>query len=402
MHTPIASIRIRQWFPFALLVGVAQTLAACNDHRVREPQALRAPGVSISRDVAARDLPQVDAVALKRRDSTTDAVLASPGPLLVLDTLLVVIDYQPEEKPIVLYDVRTMRMLGRLGRMGSGPGELQSPFALGADATDSARFWVLDAALLKLTPLRLSDLSERSPTPSRDISLAKAYGATAFVWTSDSTVLLTGSFQDGRYGVLSVPSGNVTWHGTLRGDPKVHAMFRNLAYETRPASLSESGTVALLAMYAGDVELTATDGAHRGFAETPFAFEPQFKMVTRGDRRGYADDSARFGYISAASSKARLFGLFSGRRRSTNDGVPYVGRYVHVFNHLGAHCGVLLLDQDAIAIAVNADGSRLFASARDGETQRINRYDIPRDHCDLVGTGAAPRGSNPGATLDTK
>lgn len=159
-------------------------------------------------------------------------------------------------------------------------------------------------------------------------------------------------------------------------------MFRNLAYEVRPVILGGVDRVALMGMHTGDIELVDMSGAHLGFAETAHRFDPLYRPWREGERRSYVpSDSLRFGYLWGTASPRLLYGLFSGRMRlKSTRGSSFVGKWVHVFDHDGAPCARLMLDEDAIAITVDASDTFLFASTH-GENPGVARYPLPASLC---------------------
>ena len=78
-----------------------------------------------------------------------------------------------------------------------------------------------------------------------------------------------------------------------------------------------------------------------------------------------SDATLRFGYIDVAVTSSRIYGLYSGRTRNGNGGNASFGWQVHVFDWSGKLIDVIDVEQDLIAIAVNADDSTLYGVSHD-------------------------------------
>jgi hypothetical protein len=365
-----------------IAAAVLLSSAGCVDRNNAVEKELRPPGKIVPIASANVDEVQEPAIHLNADVRTLSEDLGVPGALLLVDSAVVVVDGSPRDRPILAFHNKTLRGLGSFSRIGRGPGELRDPWYLAPDPRDSGGFWVLDISLQKLMQLHVGSPNQGASIVTKEISVSKVGGATAFVWLNDSTILLTGTLRNGRVATFVTGSGRLTFGGILRGDPNVQPMFRNLAYEIRPVRLNNTSKVALLGMHTGDIELVDHQGTHHGFAETVHRFDPVYRAWKEGGYRGYVpSDSLRFGYVWGTASVRLLFGLFSGRMRlKSTSGSSYAGRWVHVFDTSGYQCARLRLDDDAIAIAVDASHSFLFASTH-GENPGIARYPLPPGLC---------------------
>jgi hypothetical protein len=95
----------------------------------------------------------------------------------------------------------------------------------------------------------------------------------------------------------------------------------------------------------------------------------------RQERRSPGED-LRFGYVDATATNTSLYGLYSGRARGELPGYAFYGTFVHEYDWEGRLRRVFKLDAYAIGIAVDPEGSTLYAS-RLYPTPAILRYRLP-------------------------
>lgn len=344
-----------------LPLPVAQLARGCGGLRravsVAAFAASCAPGLA---QPVSGQLPAVQRLAERR---LADAVLlARPTDLTVVGPYVVVLDGGADSVVLVL-DGRGGRVVTRLGRRGSGPGEFVAPWSIDPVPRRTGEFWVYDLSLRRRTHASLS--SQRAARVARTRTVQLDAGVTTMepVWLSDSQFVALGLFQDGRLGVFDA-------RGTLRrtigavppGDPRIPVSVRQHAYQSWMRPNGDRSLLAIAARHASRLEILTLDGRRVAAGNGGDAFEPTYTVREGTDGPVMASDlDLRFGYVGLAASSDRVFGLYSGRSRAEAPGRASLGRYVHVFDWRARLLARLALQGEAVAIAVDGSGSTLYS-----------------------------------------
>lgn len=337
-------------------------------------------------------------IAVTPGDTVGELLHRQPGlsPIMVVPTVLFrsdslsviwrlaqlgsfVVVSQPYHEPhLLVIDTATGQVAQALGRHGEGPGEFNFPGDVSSVGGAGGRIWVADPGLRRLTPLRLVDGHVRIDTAA---SISPGVGAKAFGGTpwSDSTFLISGTYGDGRFQVISL-SGVV---------------LSALGEQERPDT-----TLPLPIVLAANQEVLAVDHSRRRIfgagimngvvriydslgnvlhrAETPYALTPYYRIGTKeGNVSMQPQPATRYGYLGAAATERLVFALFSGRTiRGHQDGAS-AGRFIHVFNWEGKLVGILELPEAIGAIALTPDGRTILASRWEPEPA-VLRIRVPQ------------------------
>ncbi|SOD02973.1 TolB-like 6-blade propeller-like [bacterium JGI 053] len=301
-----------------------------------------------------------------------DDQLGSPERMAVVGDYLVVLDAHTNPAVHVLRRADGIRVRA-FGRNGSGPREFRGPRGIDPVAGDSS-FWVFDEPLQRLVHVDLR--RDTTAVGDRSVTLRSDQLPLAAVWAADGLILSAGLFAHGRLARFD-QSGRMT--GTVgripvdKGPPAVvqHAYTGTLV--ARP----DHGRFALLTRNADRIELFESDGRPLRTVTGPAGFLPVYKA---GSRAGYpvmdSGEDLRFGYVDASATGSALYGLYSGRRRGEIPGYAHYGTFVHEYDWEGRLRRVFKLDAYAIGIAVDPEGTTLYAS-RLYPTPAILRYRLP-------------------------
>ena len=302
-------------------------------------------------------------------------LLAMPTQIAVGNDRIALVDGFAE-RPIHVLDAAGGYITG-LGRAGEGPGEFEGPRAL-EPTTDGDGFWVFDAALSRLTLVE-PDRWESVPASERvTLSVRGPAMVTSLVRRGDDGFIAAGFFGEGRLGHFTGDGEYEGASGTLptsdnEAPPEVlqHAFRGNLKSDPAGARLVFANRNA------GFLEVFTSEGEPVRRIDGPFEFDPVFRvrMGERGPSLATGED-LRFGYVDVATTRDRIYALFSGRTRAGHPDDAVYGRDVHVFDWDGTLHSVLNLDADAMAIAVDLRRGRLLV-VRHLPTPAVVSYDLP-------------------------
>ncbi|MDP2469832.1 MAG: BF3164 family lipoprotein [Candidatus Palauibacterales bacterium] len=301
-------------------------------------------------------------------------MLAMPTRIAITNDRIALVDGFAE-RPVHLLDA-SGRYLAGFGRQGEGPGEFEGPRAIEPTA-DGSGFWVFDMSLSRLT---LVEPDGWDSTPASERLILPIHGpapVTSLVRRVDDTFLAAGFFGEGRLGHFTRGGDYEGATGSIPA-PEVDAPpeVRQHAYRGTLKAAPSLDRLVLANRHAGYLEVFDAEGESLRRIEGPYPFEPGIDVVIgeRGPAFAPGDD-LRFGYVDVAVTDDRIYALFSGRTRAGHPGEAIYGREVHVFDWNGGLVSVLLLDADAMAIAVDVARDRLLV-VRHLPTPALLSYDL--------------------------
>lgn len=242
------------------------------------------------------------------------------------------------------------------GRKGRGPREFEAIFAI--DVIDpSGEIMVHDPTLQRVTRIHLDeDFDGERWVADRSVNLHAGAMVLVAAWTPDGLVGL-GSFTEGRLAHLS-PAGRLlrTTGSTTVAPADVSPQTWTRAYQGRMKPRPDRTRWAVVSRFADRLDIYDEDGRLLAVGDRPYDFGPQ-------DLKTEDPAAVRFGYIDVATTRSRVYGLFSGRTRA--QGGAHLGGLIHVFDWEGRLLDVWELDQRLIALAVTPDGTRLYGVRHD-------------------------------------
>ncbi|MFN9116518.1 MAG: BF3164 family lipoprotein [Gemmatimonas sp.] len=298
--------------------------------------------------------------------------LATPGSILVLDSLLVVID-RKNDKQLSILSKHSGRLLGSFGVKGNGPGEYRAPWTVSADPAVKGRLWVFDRQLRRLTrvdigrmPLAPGFPKVETRTMTRSFNEVISLRAGSFLGANPAA-------ETARLAVALVDGELKSRHAPLpQSPPDVPLAAWQNAQQVHIAVDPNRRRIVAASRYADRIEIFDDGGRAIGLAERFFSFEPRFEagalsVRSRDDKTTMAlGNEARIGYVSLALSKNFIYALFSGTTMGASM-TPTYGAYLHVFDFAGKSRGVYKFQGPVAAIAVEPDDSRLYATRHDPE-----------------------------------
>lgn len=315
-----------------------------------------------------------DAVRLESTVLLEDGRLGQPQVIAVVGEHLAVLDAYLDPAVHVLRR-SDGRRIHAFGREGSGPREFRHPRTVEADPGHSGRFWVFDGQLGRLTRV---DLAADSVVVGGETVLLRSDQLPLHpVWTGDGRILATGLFSRGRLGRFD-RSGRVSGTvGTIPGDRDVPPSVAQHAYTGTLVARPDRARFALLTRHADRIEIFGTGGEPVSVGRGPLGFQPVFSIRTTGGVPSMASgEDLRFGYVSAAATQRAVYGLYSGRARGELPGYAHYGTWIHEYDWDGALTRVFKLDAYLIGIAVDPQGTALYAT-RLYPTPAVLRIPLP-------------------------
>lgn len=310
----------------------------------------------------------------------TGDYLDQPRRLAVAGDRLVVLDRSAPH--VHAFSLPGGERLASFGQSGEGPGEYRSAWQVQREPRDSRDVWVYDFTLLRMTRLRFG----RDPVPQvQEVVNLNAAGGVFMhpVWLTDTTLVVSGIFPlrpDGRLLLANRSGGVVRMVGRAPPHPGAAAVPTTVlqhAYEG-PVTVSPDRSRFAVGTRQGDrLELFAADGTQIAEVTGSTGFLPRFEVNARAEGVSMAvGDDLRGGYVDLASTRDRIYALFSGvLLRDAPDNV-FFGREVHVFDWSGRMLARLRLDEPGLGIAVTPDETQFFTIRHDPEPS-IVRYRLP-------------------------
>ena len=333
------------------------------------PAAALVLAVVADRELPAKGLESTTGVRLEATRSLTSTVLhesaalAAPTDVEVMGSSLIIAD-DFADRPLRLLSRSDGAIERSFGGKGQGPREFESAWSI--DVVDpSGEFMVLDLMLQRITWVDVrEDFQDEVWVGDRSVQLKAETMLMEASWTP-SGMLGLGMFREGRIGHLDAQGAIVRTSGpTPLEGREAPPEIRQQAYQSKLKPNPSRTRWAVATRFADRLEIYDGTGALIAEGDRHYGFEPAFD-AERSDRsvRMVSGGEARFGYLDIATTDSHVYALFSGRTRA--EGRANYGNTVHVFDWDGNLEGVLRLDADVIALAVEPEGSVLYGVRHD-------------------------------------
>jgi hypothetical protein len=277
----------------------------------------------------------------------------------------VLVGARRSDSALYVVSAETGELTGSAGAKGDGRRQFRAPAAVVPTTDDSGGRWLFDVALRRLTRVRLQDGTPRIDTStSAVVQLPPEMVLFDPVWLEDGTLLATGLFSEGRFGIFDRTGAVVGFVGSLPPNPRGDSTEAiRVVYMGKLRAAPDRPRLAVSAPYAGRLDIYRAHDWQALSADVPFPFEPQYAVVEGSRGLTFAPTrNTRYGYIDLAVTKQHVFGLFSGRTEISHPGRDNYAEYVHVFDWEGAFLDAYHLDEDLFVIAVDEEGRRLYGA----------------------------------------
>lgn len=324
--------------------------------------------------VADRELPAKPAkpmedarlapsVVLKAEVLHESDALGAPTDVEVMGSSLVIAD-DFAERPLQLMRRSDGVIERSFGGKGQGPREFESAWAI--DVVDPAgEFMVHDLMLQRVTWVDVrEDFRDGAWVADRSLKLKAETMLTETAWSPQGMVGL-GFLPQGRLAHLDDRGAVVRMTGPTPLDgQEVPPEVRQQAYQSKLKPNPSRTRWAVATRFADRLEIYDAAGSLVAEGTRPYGFEPvyQAKKSTRTVSMASGDET-RFGYLDVATTKSRIYALFSGRTRA--EGRANYGDMVHVFDWDGRLLEAVQLDAFVISLAVDPAGSTLYGLRHD-------------------------------------
>ncbi len=336
-------------------------------------------GTRCSSDSPSRTGSQPSPPTAQMIDDPPSPLPIQPEPLLLSDTLAdpsslvragahLIVEDKSDATPIHVIRIEDGAYISTLGTEGQGPGEFTGLWSFDVVSHDPPRFWAYDLQQLRLTYVDLEGaLSGSFKLGDRVLNLNIGFTPTVPTWLNDSLLVSPGVLtDDGRLAYFDRSGNHVETMGTApppREDVPMAVLQH--AYQSWMKPHPDRTLFALATFYADQIEIYRADGTRKHLLIGPDSFEPAFDVAQfQGEAVRATTDETRNGYIDLATTRDRIYALYSGRlqRKAGNYGTT-----VRVFDWDGTLHRVYDLNAAVRGIAVSNDGQTLFA------TQHVRR-----------------------------
>lgn len=316
----------------------------------------------------ANNLPPEELLLVARVLNTDE--LAYPSDVLVVGEYIVVLD-ATDEQPIKVYAAEGGAAVHKMGAAGEGPGEFRGAQHLLRDRWSDNHFWVYD---LQLRRMSRGNLAAPGGIAAIDSIILLRTQSTTYSpeWLDDSTLIVLGFFESGRYARLSDAGEVEAFVGGIPGDGAPPSV-RQHAYQGFITVHPDGRQFAIANRHAGRVELWAGGLDSPVLADVPNPFDPPLnvRLGERGPIFTMPGDEP-FGYVGATSSRRGVYALYSGRSRNDSPAAAYSGTEVHVFDWGGKLIGHLRLDIPVVTVQISRDEGTLYALIIDPEPALVS------------------------------
>ena len=316
---------------------------------------------------------------LVAREFAPSERLQAPAHLAVVGDKIVLMDLGLDTIGLVF--AHDGRRVAQFGVRGSRSGEFMRPVTVQPDLSASRSMWVLDGQLRRLTHLELIDHGSSVavitdlvvPIPSAESVPIVSGGV-----TRNGEAVVSGFFPGRRFGRISVDAPAWVAVGPPPpGNDEDPEKVRQHAYQTSIAVHPESLMFVAVTRYSDRLEIFRTNGVQVAASTRLRRFEPVYSVL-RTAKTAIMRPSPliRYGYLSVTANRHGVFALYSGRTQQESRGRANGGALVEFYGWDGVRKETFTLSEDASAIAVDANGTRLLSIVH-GPRPRIAEYVLP-------------------------
>lgn len=355
-------VATRRFARRVLSVYIAVVALACESKRSGEQiiqnAMIEAGGVA--------ELPEPNgAHRLTSRVLSSDSALGLPYIVRIAGGLMLVADAAQGPR-LHVFDASSGVHLRSVGRPGQGPGEFEGIASIGVDSVGRNAIYVFDYDLLRITTIDAEALRHSGVDVIRTVQLAGRPSSVAalsngrwFATNANDSTLYQIADSSGTLRSVYVRSFDI---------PSQDSIELRKAYKGRVCGTNET-RIAVAFSHFSHVSIMDLADATEVAANTPHAFRPTFieHPLLLGAVRTFKGGApgVRHAYLDCESTSARIYALFSGRLKGKGALKANFGRFIHEFDWTGRLLRVLVLDHDAISIAVS--GVSLITVGEDGD-----------------------------------
>ena len=363
------------------LLSVTVALAACKDSPRKNESS-----VSVSAtEPAILDSYTSKSVAVHGKTVSLPNELQSPRDIVVSGGVLWVLENVGMTKT-----VHALSPAGTIERTlrPSDTTLLEGAWTLAPPRKSENGVWVFDAEKRRMLLIAPDSSNIRQLRVQREIRLQDSVFLTNPKWRDQSTLVTPGFFPSGRVAQFDSTGRLIHILGATPG--KATAFPPEIiqhAYQSTLAPRPSDSRFVLATRYADQIEIFSKDSERPTLGQRPFRFDPYVTVSKTRSGRPFANlGRARFGYVDVVADDQRILGLFSGKLSQRFHGRENYGRYIHVFDWSGNLRRVVQLDEDAIALALNASARKVYALGGPPDPT-IREYSL----IDVVGSGIKNR-----------
>jgi hypothetical protein len=289
----------------------------------------------------------------------------------VVGTNLYVTDRQMDPH-VLVFHYPSRRLVGRLGRHGSGPGEFQDPIVSGVDVINTQRVWLYDFQLRKLSLVDPERPPRNAIVEERPLNLGVSLLQPRVV---GDRVVSNGLFFDKTLVTVDARTGRLLDSTILeRAFPQERLQNRTgqrLTGVTKLVASPDGRRLVLAYQFANRLDFV--DSAGRRYAQGSGPRRVTARFHVEGDRF-FWDEGTEMAYVGAAATQDWVFALFCGRC-AVDSSYPSL---IHVFTWGGVFVGELTVTPGVLEIAVSPSGRSLLAFAEMAAGPQVAEYALPR------------------------
>lgn len=259
---------------------------------------------------------------------------------------------------IYVIDIKSGKIIDKAGGYGKGPQEFESASDLIIHPDKNNTFIVYDSSLMKFSKYGLTENGNIKFIESNNINTSESI--MGLTWLNENEIASVGSFQEGRITLLSQNGEKLKTFGELPpGRSYIPPQVRQQAYQSWIASNKNRDKLVVATRHSDKIEMYDSLGNSNLLIKGFLDFEPVYDIKYMDETPSMTSgDDLRFGYIDLAVTDERIFALYSGKER-VEGGANY-GNFVLEFDWTGHIQSSYKLEQSAISIAVNDNGTYLY------------------------------------------
>ncbi len=302
--------------------------------------------------VAKKDFKATKQLKSNKIPFTSDS-LALPQGMSIVDNHIILLDNR-STKPIHVIDMTTNTYLGSYGKIGQGPGEIQTPaFML---KKDSNSFIIYDQIAKKLLGYDLQSLLLEKPIFEKKMKESEHCSSISMV---DNNVYYTDFLNPAkRIYKFDTITNNIEGYGTLLNNYK-NILDRNFAQACDALIASENNNFVTAYRLAPFFEIFNQKNNQWKSILAIDKYGPIYKEITHENNKIFArvNKKTKIGFIDVYTNKNFIYLLYSGN--ITEPSYYDKGNKIFVFDYDGNPINYYQLDSDISFFEVIDDNTIL-------------------------------------------
>lgn len=289
------------------------------------------------------------------------------------DDYLVLKNNNGDEK-FMLANLRKRNDIHYFGRYGDGPKGVINP---GSVIMEDNCVEVFDGGKRAFLKFPYDSICAGIPDPNGSQPINNTQALISIGKLKEGLYVSAGIFEEGnRLCLIDTPCGISTYHGGYPIDnvsDEIPFHVLGMAYQSNLCIRPDRKRIALATRYGGIVQLFEWNEAENVISEIKHTdgFEPRLYTSDMGGTPQFRPGKeTRWGYINVDCTQDYVFALYSGKYQSKDEDFNR-GSEVHVYDWDGNEVCKIVLDRNALCMAVNKSSMFIVEETEDGKNDIV-------------------------------